>query len=102
MNFNDCKHLFQLNILHDGFLINWSPLETLRPGSPTNCGANSICFLNLKDRQVSQHLSFESETGGTLGMAYEDITQILQEQVRSGIDVKQSQYPISQFFDFFK
>lgn len=102
MNFNDCKHLFQLNILHDGFLINWVPLETLRPGSSTNCVANSICFLNLKDRQVSQQLSFESETGDTLGMAYEDITKILQEQVRRGIDVKQHEYPISQFYDFFK
>ena len=102
MSFSDCKHLFQLNISDDGFLLKWNPLETLRPESPTNCGANSICFLNLKDRQVSQRLSFQSETGETLGMAYEDITKIIQEQVRDGIDVKQYEYHISHFFDFFK
>jgi len=93
--------LFQLNILHDGFLLNWNPLETLRPASPTNCVANSICFLNLKNRQVSQQLSIEAETGETVGMSYEDITKTIQEEVRHGIDVTEYTFDIRQFFDFF-
>ena len=96
-----CGQLFQLNILNDGFLINWSPLVTLRPKAPANCVANTICFLNLRDRQVSQQLSVTAETGEVLGMYTGDIIQILKEVVRDSINIRDQVYPINMFLNFF-
>jgi len=102
MNFDDCKQLFQLTVLNDDFLINWVPLVTSRPGSPTNCGANTLCFLNLVDRQASQQLSIESETGVRLGMPYAYITEIIKKKVSDDMVVTENEYDIKDLVCFFK
>jgi len=100
MTFNNCKGLVQLNIIHDEFLKNWKPLESIRT-LPTNCVDNVFCFLGLNDRASSQQFSYDSETGEKLGQDSNYIIQTIQSLKREGIKINEAVYKLDHFFEVF-
>ena len=89
---SDKKYLFQLKVDSDEQILNWVPLEQyIYTGDMgVNCGANTLCFTNLKTREESQELSIKSEINDDeLGMTCSFIGEVIQEYVRDNININE-------------
>ena len=77
MNINKSCNLYQLEVLDRDIFNKWIPLNSIfPPGQEKNCGPNTLCYLEMVDREIAQRQSPQVEEAG--GMPYSEIGQIIE------------------------